>query len=136
MRKTIALLFMVNVVGVSLYGAVEERIIGVLEKTAKSGACAQITDVLKETYYVAKSSQAERLCKPLIGKKVVVAGVVEERNGDPSYYFKLRNARAYSAEQKEVEEKIKLKEETSVPLPPVKKKDATQKAPQPKAKKE
>lgn len=70
--------------------ATEETIRGTLETTAKSGATAQITDALKEIYYVVKTPEAEKACAGLIGRKVALVGVVEQRTGDADYFFKLR----------------------------------------------
>jgi len=75
--------------------AVEERIRGVLEKTAKPSALAQITDALKETYYVAKSDNAEKLCKDLMGKRVVIAGTVEQRPGEADFILIVTKAEEY-----------------------------------------
>jgi len=76
--------------------AVEERIRGVLEKTAKPNAIAQITDALKETYYIAKSENAEKLCKDLMGKRVVVTGTVEQRPGDHDFILIVTKAEEYT----------------------------------------
>lgn len=70
--------------------ATEETIRGTLETTAKAGAAAQITDALKEIYYVVKTPEAEKACAGMIGRKVVLVGVVEQRTGDADYFFKLR----------------------------------------------
>ena len=56
-----------------------EKIRGVLEKTVKPGACAQITDALSEIYYVVKSDEAEKAIEKYVGKneKVEISGTVE-----------------------------------------------------------
>ena len=76
----------------------EEKIRGVLEKTTKPGACAQITDALSEIYYVTKSDEAEKMIATFVGKneKVVITGTVEQKEGDPAYYFTLKSVEAYA----------------------------------------
>ena len=69
--------------------AVEEHLRGTLEHTAKVGACAQMTDALKETYYVLNTPEAQKACADLFGKKALLTGVVEQRVGDQDYYIKL-----------------------------------------------
>lgn len=80
----------------SVFGA-EETIRGVLEKTVKPGACAQIKDSLNEWYYVIKTEESERLIAAFVGKnrRVVIVGVTEQREGDPAYYFNLKSAEEY-----------------------------------------
>lgn len=87
--------------------AAEETIRGVLEKTVKPGACAQIKDALNEWYFVIKTEESEKLIAPFVGKnkRVVIVGTQEQREGDPAYYFNLKSAEEY--------------------VPPVSKKDAT-----------
>lgn len=68
-------------------GPAEERIRGTLEKTARPGACAQITDALKETYFLSHSAEAQKACADLFGRKVLVTGVVDVRPGTEDYYF-------------------------------------------------
>lgn len=98
-----------------LTGAAEEHIRGVLEKTGKEGACAQITDALNDIYYVVRTPEAQKLCEPLMGQRVMLTGVVEQKQGDTSYFLNLKSASPYQP---------KLppgKPETtapSVPLPP------------------
>jgi len=77
--------------------AAEERIIGVLEKTTKTGACAQITDSLNEVYYITKTDEEEKLVAPIAGKniKVVIAGTVESRDAETAYFFTLKTIDAY-----------------------------------------
>jgi hypothetical protein len=77
--------------------AAEERIIGVLEKTVKSGASAQITDALNEIYYINKSDDADKLVAEFAGKniKVVITGTVESREGDPAYFLNLKTLETY-----------------------------------------
>ncbi|MCK6473663.1 MAG: hypothetical protein L6R28_18210 [Planctomycetes bacterium] len=70
--------------------ATEETIRGTLETTAKAGATAQITDAMKEIYYVVKTPEAEKACAGMIGRKVALVGIVEQRTGDADYFFKLR----------------------------------------------
>lgn len=98
------------------WGAVEEHIIGVLETTVKPGACAQIKDALKETYYIVKTDESDKACKALIGKRVEVFGVVEERAGDPSYFFHLRRSQEYRPSDKKTK-KVQPTTNISVPLP-------------------
>lgn len=73
--------------------AAEEHIRGVLEKTVKPGACAQITDALSEIYYVLKTEEAEKLVAECLGKniKVVVTGVAVKQEGDPAFFFSLKS---------------------------------------------
>jgi hypothetical protein len=72
----------------------EETIRGVLEKTVKAGACAQIRDSLGEIYYIVKNDDADKLVAPFAGKniKVILIGTVEQREGDPEYLFNLKSA--------------------------------------------
>ncbi len=76
----------------------EEKIRGVLEKTAKPGACAQITDALSDIYYINKTDEAEKAVANFVGKtqKVVITGTVEVKEGDASLFFNLKSAEAYS----------------------------------------
>lgn len=76
----------------------EEKIRGVLEKTAKPGACAQITDALSDVYYINKTDEAEKAIANFVGKtqKVVITGTVETKEGDASLYFNLKTAEAYT----------------------------------------
>jgi len=98
MRKTFVLLAALYFVSTAFgAGAAEEKIRGLLEKTIRPGACAQITDVLNDVYYVVKTDEAENAVAPFIGKgqKVVITGTVENREGDPGLYFDLKSAEAY-----------------------------------------
>ena len=98
MRKT-ALLLALLLSCVAAAHAVEEKIRGVLEKTVKPGACAQITDALSDVYYITKTSEAEKLIADFVGKniKVVITGTVETKAGDPlSYYFDLKSVEKYA----------------------------------------
>lgn len=78
--------------------AAEEKIRGVLEKTVKPGACAQITDALAEVYFITKSDEAEKLVATYVGKneKVVVTGTVEQKENDPAFYFTLKTVEPYA----------------------------------------
>jgi len=75
-----------------------EKIRGLLEKTVKPGACAQITDALSEIYYVTKTDEATKLVEKYLGKdeKVVITGIVESKEGDPSYFFNLKSVEPYT----------------------------------------
>lgn len=77
--------------------AAEEKIRGLLEKTVKAGASAQITDALNETYYITKSEEAEKMIAEYVGKnvKVVVTGTVDSKEGDPAFYFTLKSVEPY-----------------------------------------
>jgi hypothetical protein len=101
--------------GVTVSRAADEHIRGVLEKTVKAGACVQVTDALNETYYVVKTAESEKLCNELLGKRVVLTGVVEERAGDPAYYLNLKAAEPY---QPKLPPKPAEAAGTSAPLPP------------------
>jgi hypothetical protein len=96
MRK-LGMLALLAVLSGGVFGA-EEKIRGVLEKTVKPGACAQISDALAEIYYINKTDEAEKLVAPFVGKneKVVVTGTVEQKEGDPAYYFTLKSVEAYA----------------------------------------
>ena len=87
--------------GLSAFGA-EERIRGVLEKTARPDACAQITDVLDETYYVNKSDATERMIAKFLGRNipVVVTGTVENKPGTQGLYFNLKSVEQYTPPEK------------------------------------
>lgn len=97
---------------------VDEHIRGVLEKTARTDACAQITDALNEIYYVAKGDAAEKMCAELMGKRVVLTGTVEQHAGDTAYYLVLKKAEAYQAKLPAAPKTTDGKSETSMPLPP------------------
>lgn len=71
----------------------EERLRGVLEPTAHPDACAQLTDALRDTYYIPRTPEAERLCKQALGRRVLLVGTVEERPGDAALYFWLKELR-------------------------------------------
>ena len=72
--------------------AVEEHLRGVLEKTVKPEACAQITDALKEVYYIVAKPEAQKMCADLFGKRVLLTGTVEQHPGDQEYFFSLAKA--------------------------------------------
>ncbi|MGD0090736.1 MAG: Ig domain-containing protein [Planctomycetota bacterium] len=76
----------------------EEKIRGLLEKTTHPGACAQITDALADVYYIVKSDEAEKAVAKYAGKteKVVVAGTVETKEGDPAYFLNLKSVEPYA----------------------------------------
>lgn len=97
---------------------IDEHIRGVLEKTARTDACAQITDALNEVYFVAKGDAAEKMCASLMGKRVVLTGTVEQHPGDPAYYLVLKKAEAYQAKLPAAPKTTDGKSETSMPLPP------------------
>ena len=96
MRKTILLPALLLSV-VLAANAAEEKIRGVLEKTEKPGACAQITDALSDIYYLTKTDETEKLITDYVGKniKVVITGVVETKEGEPVYYFNLKSIEKY-----------------------------------------
>ncbi len=94
---------------------VEERIRGVLEKTARPNACAQITDALNDIYYVVKTVASEKSCAPLIGRRVVLSGTVEERGEARVYFLTLKRAEAYRPKQSK-----QSGTSSSVSLPPAK----------------
>jgi hypothetical protein len=96
MRRLLAFAFVLGLAATVRGG--EEKIRGLLEKTVKPGACAQITDALAETYYINKTDEAEKLVASFVGKneKVVITGVVEQKEGDPSYYFVLKSVEPYA----------------------------------------
>jgi hypothetical protein len=79
--------------------ASEEKIRGVLEKTAKPGACAQITDALADVYYVSKTEEAEKAVAKYVGKneRVVLSGTVEQKEGDPAFFLNLKAVEPYAA---------------------------------------
>lgn len=81
----------------SLSAATEEKIRGVLEKTARPGACAQITDALAEIYYINGTDEAEMAVSNYVGKniKVVITGSVETKEGDTAYFFALKTVERY-----------------------------------------
>ena len=97
MRRYLAFVFVLGLATSARGG--EEKIRGMLEKTVKPGACAQITDALSEIYYINKTDEAEKLVAAFVGKneKVVIAGVVEQKEGDPSYFFTLKSVEPYAA---------------------------------------
>jgi hypothetical protein len=95
--RTVMILGLLLLGGFSV-NAAEEKIRGVLEKTAKAGACAQITDALSDVYYVTKTDQAEKAVADYVGKnvKVVVTGTAENREGDPANYLVLKAVEPYT----------------------------------------
>ena len=97
MFKNVLFLILICTAASSFSG--EEKIRGIIEKSAKAGAAAQITDALSEIYYISKTDEAEKLIAPFIGqnKKVVITGTVETKEGDPAYYFNLKTVEAYAA---------------------------------------
>jgi hypothetical protein len=104
-------------------GAAEEKIRGVLEKTTKAGACAQITDALNDIYYVSKTDEAEKAIADFVGKniRVVIAGTVEQKEGDPAFFFSLKTVQKY--EPKMPEAKVDEKKPDAAPAaPPAEKK--------------
>ncbi|MFH0938113.1 MAG: hypothetical protein V1899_02360 [Planctomycetota bacterium] len=82
---------------VSHGNAAEEKIRGILEKTVKPSACAQITDALSEIYYIVKTDASEKLITDYVGKniKIVIIGAVETKEGDPAYFFNLKSLEKY-----------------------------------------
>jgi hypothetical protein len=107
--------FRANTTAPTVSRAAEEHIRGVLEKTVKAGACAQATDALNDTYYVVKTAESEKMCNELMGKRVVLTGVVEQRAGDPAYYLNLKAAEPY---QPKLPPKPAEAASPSAPLPP------------------
>jgi hypothetical protein len=91
----------------------EETIYGILEKTTRAGASAQITDTLNETYYITKSDVTDKLIADFVGKniRVVITGVAERKEGDTSWYFNLKTVQKNEA-KKETDSKTK----TDTPL--------------------
>ena len=75
----------------------EERIRGILEKTARPDACAQITDALDDTYYVAKSVAAEKLIAAFVGRNtvVVVTGTVAHKPGGLGVTLELKSVEKF-----------------------------------------
>ena len=96
----------------------EERIRGVLESTTRAGTCAQITDALKEVYYVLKTPDAEKMCKEWLGKKVVVTGHVEQRPNDSTYYINATTIELSQSKQAVNTKPVEPSKESSSPLPP------------------
>ena len=90
-------LLLVVLLSPMLVRAAEDKIRGVLEKTTKAGACAQITDAVSDTYYIVKSDEAEKLIADFVGKnvRVVITGAVEEKKDDPAFYFNLKAIEKY-----------------------------------------
>ncbi|HEY3323453.1 MAG TPA: hypothetical protein VGP72_23570 [Planctomycetota bacterium] len=95
--RRIVLLAGILSLSLSLFGA-EEKIRGVLEKTTKGGACAQITDALADVYYITKTDEAEKAIASYVGKneKVVITGTVENKEGDTASFFNLKTVEAYN----------------------------------------
>lgn len=79
--------------------ASEEKIRGVLEKTAKGDACAQLTDALNEIYYVSKSDAAEKMIAEYVGKnvKVQLTGTIENKPNEPYGYINLKEVAPFVA---------------------------------------
>ena len=94
----------------------EEKIRGLLEKTVKPDACAQITDALNEMYYVAKTDATEKMVAEFLGKnqKVVVTGTVESKPNESVPFINAKTVEAYAP---------KLPAAPVAPPAPVEKKD-------------
>ena len=109
--------------------AAEEKIRGVLEKTVKPGACAQITDALSDVYYIAKTDESEKAVAAFVGKtqKVVITGTVESKEGDAALFFNLKSAEAYTPKMPPA-----APAPATLPLPVEGKKAAPEKAPEAK----
>ena len=75
----------------------EEKIRGLLEKTVKPDACAQIVDALNEVYYVAKTDATEKMVANFVGKnqKVVVTGTVENKPNETVPFINAKSVEAY-----------------------------------------
>jgi len=110
--RAVALLLSLLAAGSS--GAFEERIRGILEKTANPHASAQIVDALNDVYYVVKTVESEKICAPLIGQRVVLTGTVEERPDDRLLYLTLKQAEPYRPKQPDKPADAPA----STPLPP------------------
>jgi hypothetical protein len=93
-----------------------------LEKTAKPNACAQITDALNDVYYVVKTVASEKACAPLIGRRVVLTGTVEERGEARVYFLTLKRAEVYQPKKPDQQTGTS----STVPLPPAKKPKKTE----------
>lgn len=76
----------------------EEKIRGVLEKTVKLDACAQMTDALNEMYYVAKTDAAEKMVAEYVGKnqKVVLIGTIESKPNESVPFINLKSVELYT----------------------------------------
>ncbi|MCW8129049.1 MAG: hypothetical protein KIS92_01575 [Planctomycetota bacterium] len=116
--RLLALVMLAAILAGTAHG-VEERIRGVLEKTARPDACAQIKDALNETYYISKSEPAEKMIAELMGKRVLITGIVEQHPGDPAYYFVLKKAEPYAAKLPAAPKTTDGKTESPLPLPPL-----------------
>ena len=83
--------------------ATEESIRGVLEKTTKAGASAQITDVLGEVYYIVKTDEADKAVADFVGKniRVVIIGTAEQREGDAAWFFNLKSVKKHEPKSAE-----------------------------------
>ncbi|MCY3022883.1 MAG: hypothetical protein NTW87_28215 [Planctomycetota bacterium] len=94
--RHVALLVLLCVVSASVCAG-EEKIRGLLEKTAKPEACAQITDALADVYYIKKTDEAEKAVAKYLGKneKVVITGTVEAKEGDAAPFFNLKLVEPY-----------------------------------------
>ena len=117
-RYFLAFLCLAFLSGMVTAQAADEHIRGVLEKTVKPGACAQITDALNEIYYVIKTEEAEKACVELMGKRVVLTGGVEQRQGDPAYFLNLHKAERYQPKLPEAPQPGESPSAPSLPLPP------------------
>lgn len=102
MKWTLALVVLM-LLSAGVHAAADETIRGVLEKTVKPGACAQITDVLGEVYYVVKTDESEKAVADFIGKniRVVITGTAEQKEGDPAWFFNLKSVKKYEAKTAE-----------------------------------
>ena len=116
-RSILAGTFLVLVLGADCTRAVEEHIRGVLEKTVREGACAQITDALNEIYYVLKTPDSEKLCGQYLGQRVLLTGSVEPRGAEGAYFLNVKKAEPWQPKQPGAKTDD-ASSGTSVPLPP------------------
>ena len=96
MRWCAIVIFMVAAAVSAVAG--EEKFRGILEKTDKPEASAQITDALNEIYYVSKSDATEKMIADYIGKnqRVVVTGTIETKPNTQLQYISAKLVEAYA----------------------------------------
>jgi len=103
----------------------EEKGGGLLEKTAKPDACAQIVDALNELYYLEKADATEKMIAGFIGKnqKVVVTGTIAAKPNESIPFISVKSVEAYTPKMPPAPPPPVAPEKKEEPAPEVKKKN-------------
>ena len=102
----------------------EEKVRGLLEKTAKPDACAQIVDALNEQYYLEKADATEKMIASFIGKnqKVVVTGTIAAKPNESIPFISVKSVEAYTPKMPPAPPPV-VPEKKEEPTPEVKKEE-------------